>query len=52
MPLTVVRDGAGEAASYGARLVLVRPDRFVAWTGDEAPEDPGALVRRVTGRDG
>ena len=50
VPLTVVRDGAGEAASYGARLVLVRPDEFVAWTGDDAPADPEALVRRVTGR--
>ena len=52
VPLTVVRDGAGEAASYGAALVLVRPDAFVAWTGDTAPADPGALLRRVTGRDG
>ena len=52
VPLDVVRDGAGEAASYGARLVLVRPDRFVAWTGDEAPEDPEGLIRTVTGRDG
>ena len=50
VPLAVVRDGAGEAASYGARLVLVRPDEFVAWTGDDAPVDPDALLRRVTGR--
>jgi 4-hydroxyisophthalate hydroxylase len=51
VPLTIVRDGAGEAASYGASLVLVRPDQFVAWTGDAAPEDPEALLRLVTGRD-
>jgi 4-hydroxyisophthalate hydroxylase len=50
VPLTVVRDGAGQAASYGAALVLVRPDQFVAWTGDEAPEDAAALLRQVTGR--
>ncbi len=49
VPLTVVRDGAGEAAGYGARLLLVRPDQFVAWTGDEAPADQEALLRRVTG---
>ena len=50
VPLTVVRDGAGQAADYGARLVLVRPDQFVVWTGDEAPADPEALLRKVTGR--
>jgi 4-hydroxyisophthalate hydroxylase len=52
VPLTVVRDGAGQGADYGARLVLVRPDQFVVWTGDEAPADPEALLRTVTGRDG
>ncbi len=41
---------AGPEADYGARLVLVRPDQFVAWTGDAAPEDPEALLRRITGR--
>jgi 4-hydroxyisophthalate hydroxylase len=50
VPLTVVRDGAGDAASYGARLILVRPDQFVAWTGDEAPSEAQALLRKVTGR--
>jgi 4-hydroxyisophthalate hydroxylase len=50
VPLTTVQDGAGEAASYGAPLVLVRPDQFVAWTGDAAPEDPAELLRTVTGR--
>jgi 4-hydroxyisophthalate hydroxylase len=50
VPLTVVRDGAGQAADYAARLVLVRPDQFVAWTGDAAPDDPEALLRKFTGR--
>jgi hypothetical protein len=50
VPLTVVRDTlAGGRQSYGARLVLVRPDQFVAWTGDTAPDDP-AVVARVAGR--
>ncbi len=35
LPLTVLRDSAeGERQRYGAALVLVRPDQFVAWAGD------------------
>ena len=37
LPLTVVEDpGTGETARYEARLVLVRPDQFVAWTDQRA----------------
>jgi 4-hydroxyisophthalate hydroxylase len=50
VPLTVVRDTcAGPREAYGARLVLVRPDQYVAWAGDETPADPGAVLRTVTG---
>src|SRR5689334_9803620 len=37
------------AALYGRRLVLVRPDGHVAWRGDRAPEDPGAVIDCVRG---
>jgi 2-polyprenyl-6-methoxyphenol hydroxylase-like FAD-dependent oxidoreductase len=51
IPLDVVRDTAADGREqYGARLVLVRPDQFVAWTGEAAPADPAALVATVTGR--
>ncbi len=51
VPLTVFRDTqAGGREAYRARLVLVRPDQFVAWTGDAAPQDPAAVLARVVGR--
>ena len=51
VPLTVVRDTFADGrAAYGARLILVRPDQFVAWVGDEAPKDPETILRTVTGR--
>ena len=50
LPLAVI-EGArdGEAADYEAGLVLVRPDGFVAWTGETA-EGAGAILDRVAGR--
>ena len=51
IPLRCVRDGALETAqAYGARLVLVRPDQYVVWAGDRAPEDVEALLRKAVGR--
>jgi 4-hydroxyisophthalate hydroxylase len=50
IPLAVIRDSyRDERADYARRLVLVRPDQFVAWSGDEAPDDIAALLRKVTG---
>jgi len=50
IPLKVVRDSfAGGREAYEQRLVLVRPDQYVAWTADRAPSDVPALLARVTG---
>src|SRR5262249_54424156 len=51
VPLKVVRDNfRDERTSYEARLILVRPDQNVAWTGDAAPADASAVMAKVTGR--
>jgi 4-hydroxyisophthalate hydroxylase len=51
IPLKILRDnGTGAREAYGARLILVRPDQYVVWTGNARPADPGRLLRRVTGR--
>lgn len=50
IPLKVVRDSyAADRKAYEARLVLVRPDQYVVWAGDEAPPDPADFVRRIAG---
>jgi len=41
--------GDDAVAAYGARSLLVRPDHFVAWAGDDA-DDAGAILARSLGR--
>lgn len=36
---------------YGVDMVLIRPDQYVAWRGNQLPSDPTSLISRVTGRD-
>jgi 2-polyprenyl-6-methoxyphenol hydroxylase-like FAD-dependent oxidoreductase len=53
IPLKVIRDTyAGGREDYAARLVLVRPDQYVVWTGDTAPADADAVMRKVAGQAG
>ena len=45
IPLKVIRaEAGGEAARYEAGMVLVRPDHFVAWTGEPDGEHDAAQV--------
>ena len=49
VPLTVLNFCDQELrALYGAQLVLIRPDQYVAWRGDRA-EDPDAVIAAVRG---
>lgn len=51
IPLAVVRDtGSGGREAYEARLVLVRPDQYVAWTGDGVPLDAREILARCAAR--
>jgi len=50
VPLRVITDTFdGQRAGYGRRFILIRPDQYVAWTGDDPPADPAALLRRAAG---
>jgi 4-hydroxyisophthalate hydroxylase len=51
VPLKIVRDNYADGrAAYEAKLILVRPDRYIAWTADSLPEDAAPIVARVAGR--
>ncbi|MBV8439637.1 MAG: FAD-dependent monooxygenase [Hyphomicrobiales bacterium] len=50
LPMTVLDVNSEEAAAlYPRKLLLSRPDRHVAWRGDQPPDDPLALIDRVRG---
>jgi 2-polyprenyl-6-methoxyphenol hydroxylase-like FAD-dependent oxidoreductase len=50
IPVKVIEDSFADGReAYEHRLVLVRPDQFIAWTGEAAPADATALMRRVAG---
>ncbi|HEY2185815.1 MAG TPA: FAD-dependent monooxygenase [Xanthobacteraceae bacterium] len=51
VPLKVVSDSYRDRRqAYEMRLILVRPDQYVAWTGDSGPDDAARLMSTVTGR--
>jgi 4-hydroxyisophthalate hydroxylase len=48
VPLKVIRDSRGQGRErYAAGLVLIRPDQFVAWAGDEVVDAAPILLRSV-----
>jgi 2-polyprenyl-6-methoxyphenol hydroxylase-like FAD-dependent oxidoreductase len=50
IPLGVLDVAMPEALQlYGRDLVLVRPDRYIAWRGDAVPDNVDALLAIVTG---
>jgi len=50
MPLRVLADTFdGQRTAYQRRFILVRPDQYVAWTGNELPVNATDLLRRAVG---
>lgn len=50
LPLNIVHDLDGPAGQiYQAGAVLVRPDQFVAWTGDQVGAEPEEILSKVIG---
>lgn len=51
VPLKVVEDASDTLrAAYDCELILVRPDHFIAWTNNEAVQDPSDLFTAVSGQ--
>jgi 2-polyprenyl-6-methoxyphenol hydroxylase-like FAD-dependent oxidoreductase len=52
VPLKIIRDTFAESrTAYEAKLILVRPDRYVAWIGDGAVPDARAVIAQAAGRE-
>ena len=51
MPLKVVRDTRADGREkYGAGLILIRPDQFVAWMSDDGAVDVDEVLARAIGK--
>jgi 4-hydroxyisophthalate hydroxylase len=51
VPLKVVRDSyRDERRAYEASLILVRPDRYIAWSAVDAPVDAAAILSKSVAR--
>jgi 4-hydroxyisophthalate hydroxylase len=52
LPLKIVCDSYDQGRrAYEAKLILVRPDRYIAWAGDAPPADATSLLAKSLARD-
>ncbi len=51
IPLSTVEDDRKEGRmEYNSRYILVRPDHFIAWTGDVGPNSPQDILSQAIGQ--
>jgi 4-hydroxyisophthalate hydroxylase len=51
VPLKIVRDTYRDGrTAYEAKLIMVRPDRYIAWISDSAPDDAAAIIGKIAGK--
>ena len=51
IPLTIFDVTLPDARSlYERNLYLLRPDCYIAWRGDELPDDVGSVLDTIVGR--
>jgi 4-hydroxyisophthalate hydroxylase len=51
IPLKIIADSRdGGREEYQTNLILIRPDQYVVWTGDAAPDNAERLMATVVGR--
>ncbi|HEY2244809.1 MAG TPA: FAD-dependent monooxygenase, partial [Xanthobacteraceae bacterium] len=51
VPLKIVRDSYDQGRrAYEAKFILVRPDRYIAWTASDPPSDPAAILAKAAAR--
>jgi len=52
VPLKVIRDSYADGREqYESKLILVRPDQYVVWTGDALFGDAAKIITKVVGLD-
>lgn len=50
VPLKIIRDTCDEGREqYQARLILIRPDQFVAWASSDSGADGAEILERAIG---
>ncbi|MGB6467341.1 MAG: monooxygenase, partial [Xanthobacteraceae bacterium] len=51
IPLKIVCDSYQEGrTAYETKLMLIRPDRYIAWTSNAAPAEPAGVLAKAVGR--
>ena len=51
VPLEVIADSfEGGREAYESHLILVRPDQYIAWVGNDAPTDATAIMHTIAGQ--